>query len=109
MRERPDRANDQRRTDANGADLNPIFRKAAKELNTREIIVRLRQVLTTDPRIKFVLVDLVNAFHISGKDYFQDPDIWRTLLRVLAALPEETEAAALGICIYINEPMNRAH
>ncbi|MDP2914911.1 MAG: AAA family ATPase [Candidatus Aminicenantes bacterium] len=86
------------RAEANGADLNRIFCIEAEDLDAGEIFGRLRQALAANPRIKFVVVDPLNAFLKSGTDYFRDPDVRRALLRPLAALAEETGAAVLGIC-----------
>jgi hypothetical protein len=86
------------RAEANGADLSRIFFIEAEDLEVEEIFRRLRQALTANPRIKFVVVDPLNAFLKAGTDYFRDPDVRRALLRPLAAIAEETGAAVLGIC-----------
>jgi hypothetical protein len=86
------------RAEANGADLARIFFIEAEDLDAGEIFGRLRQALAANPRIKFVVVDPLNAFLKAGTDYFRDPDVRRALLRPLAALAEETGAAVLGIC-----------
>jgi hypothetical protein len=86
------------RAEANGADLSRIFFIEAEDLDVGEIFGRLRQALTANPRIKFVVVDPLNAFLKAGTDYFRDPDVRRALLRPLAAIAEETGAAVLGIC-----------
>jgi len=86
------------RAEANGADLSRIFFIEAEELDAGEINGRLRVVLAANPRIRFVVIDPLNAFLKSGTDYFRDPDVRRSLLRPLASLAEETGAAVLGIC-----------
>jgi hypothetical protein len=86
------------RAEANGADLARIFFIEAEDLDAGKIFGRLRQALAANPRIKFVVVDPLNAFLKAGTDYFRDPDVRRALLRPLAALAEENGAAVLGIC-----------
>jgi len=86
------------RAEANGADLSRIFFIEAEDLDAGEIFGRLRQALAANPKIKFVVVDPLNAFLKAGTDYFRDPDVRRALLRPLAAIAEETGTAVLGIC-----------
>jgi RecA/RadA recombinase len=86
------------RAEANGADLSRIFFIEAEDLDAGEMFGRLRQALAANPRIKFVVVDPLNAFLKAGTDYFRDPDVRRALLRPLAGLAEETGVAVLGIC-----------
>ncbi len=86
------------RAEVNGADLARIFFIEAEDLDVGEIFGPLQQALTQNPRIKFVVVDPLNAFLKAGTDYFRDPDVRRALLRPLAAIAEKTGAAVLGIC-----------
>jgi len=95
------------RAEANRADLSRIFFIEAEDLDAEEIFGRLRQALAVNPRIKFVVVDPLNAFLKAGTDYFRDPDVRRALLRPLAALAEETGAAVLGIC-HLNKRTDEA-
>ena len=86
------------RAEINGADLSRIFFIDPEDINTEKIFGRLRQALAANPKIKFVVVDPLNAFLKPGTDYFRDPDVRRSLLQPLASLAEETGAAVLGIC-----------
>jgi hypothetical protein len=85
------------RVDANGGDVSQIFILEETEFDPARTIARLKRAVQTNPTLRFIVLDPMNAFVKSGVDYFRDVEIRKALLRPLSDFAESTGTAVLGV------------